>query len=151
MTSNLELAADPPEIEQIESGKEESHESRIREFGTYIGLTLMSGSASYLELTGKMTGWNWAERGVGQSLRHPLIGYATASWATRKFTKHRLVTVVAAATTADWAIQAGEPVVLDPDHNPLKILSGDSIVETSKDYCFTILGMLGYLMQNRRR
>ncbi len=146
-----ELAGLPTEPEELEAKVPAKLEGRTKKIVTCLGLAAVAGAASYLELTGKMSGWHWAARDVGQSLRHPLIGYAAAWWATRKPRKNRLLAVFAAASIADITIQGGEPVVLDPDHDPFEILSRASQFGTLRDYGATILGAIGHLLQNRQK
>ncbi|MBI2008814.1 hypothetical protein HYS84_00195 [Candidatus Saccharibacteria bacterium] len=150
MTNTAELAVAAPESLEAEAQRQaDSLEGRRKRIVTglgFAGLALAGGLAEKYHLMGGLPD---AAETIGKTLKHPVLGYAAAWAAFRWSNRRRLATSFAAASAADYIVEAGQAVIFDPDHDPFEPLAHDALQANAEDYGAALAGMVWFFVQNR--
>lgn len=152
MSEDVDLGAAAPEsLEAMDQRSTLKQKGRKKRIATGLGLITLSVGAHFAQRYSLTNGLPDVPRATSNSLQHPVLGYFGAWIAYNGARNHRVLTAFSVATAADFAAEAGQAAITDPDHDPFEFLAKSSLLESLKDYGFAISGLALYFLQNRQK
>ncbi len=122
--------------------------------GAIIGFGIVAALAHSAQVYGIMDGWGEIPRGVGQSLKHPFLGYLGSIFgytlARSKSIAKQFWSVAVWSTTSNFSGEGGQ-FLLTPQSDESNIFAEHNRVETFKDLMFALAIGAGTFAVNERR